>query len=662
MNPHIFYWKWCEEEFDEDVMRERTMDIIENTEFDLIYIALHGMKNTNILHLTDENLSVLKECNKIFNDHGRKVFFDVSRFADLKVNDDEMKGVQKFVGKLDENGEFVAEVESDGEVITDGGRLTSGAEDFTEVLNCWVVDMIDNKVFKNKTDVAFTAEVSDGKVRISTGKENAGRDIIYYLAFTHRNYDLLGDGYAEIFDMLFEKVKDIPFAGAAVDEMGITMCKEKNRWVWVDGKVGESIDMLDVDKCDCRCYRFVYSRNMEMQYQYNYGEGLLDNLIYFWNREEGNEGKSVRVVNQYFDNLRRAFTKNEEVLYNYTKKYFGPDAFVGAHPTLMGDKLDNNTEKLHNGISWWDVKRDYAQTDELVIIPIRMAMTRKCPKNIWYNMWYSMRTMDIRTYYTETYTNVIYAGRTHHLGYKCYEPGVVLCVDTPEMMHGLRDMERKVDVLDDLQLARPDARVLVLFSYSASINHHISDPEVDYTGRRARLNHDILKTTNELFEYPYLCDLVPSTEIDQGFVKYDNGKVSYCGHEYDAVVVIHPDGVSNTTYEWLKNVDKEGANIIVCGQDVEYFFNGVKLADEDRYHFTNYMPEVSAEEIAKKLLSWGVKQNKGENFCVFEDGSVTITNRGNKSVGNGVKCDAYDIDEPNADIVFIDKDGNKHII
>ena len=69
-----------------------------------------------------------------------------------------------------------------------------------------------------------------------------------------------------------------------------------------------------------------------------------------------------------------------------------------------------------------------------------------------------------------------------------------------------------------------------------------------------------------------------------------------------------------------------------------------------------------AEIIAKWLISKGIKQNSGKNYCVFEDGSITVSTLGNKKSGNGVFCEELGINEPDADIVFIDAEGKKTVI
>ena len=73
--------------------------------------------------------------------------------------------------------------------------------------------------------------------------------------------------------------------------------------------------------------------------------------------------------------------------------------------------------------------------------------------------------------------------------------------------------------------------------------------------------------------------------------------------------------------------------------------------------------EANADGIIKELNRLGIKKNKGKNYCIFEDGSITFANTESfKNKHNGVKCEEYKIDEKDNDIVFIDSNGSRYII
>ena len=59
------------------------------------------------------------------------------------------------------------------------------------------------------------------------------------------------------------------------------------------------------------------------------------------------------------------------------------------HPTWFAiEETDNTPEVWKNGIDWWGVPRDYGFTDEIMLYPVRLALTHKAEANVFYNMWY----------------------------------------------------------------------------------------------------------------------------------------------------------------------------------------------------------------------------------------------------------------------------------
>ena len=49
--------------------------------------------------------------------------------------------------------------------------------------------------------------------------------------------------------------------------------------------------------------------------------------------------------------------------------------------------------------------------------------------------------------------------------------------------------------------------------------------------------HRVLRFTKELFEYPRLCELAPTTEKDNGSITLTDGSIAYMGHKYDAAII-----------------------------------------------------------------------------------------------------------------------------
>lgn len=643
-NPHILYWKWCGDDLCKEVMEHRCREIMELSNFDCIYVSLHSVPTEHRLLSDAKTADLVRRCAEIFESGGRRLLLDLDVIRERDyVNSNKLPVMSHIMRRkitLDKNGGFTAD-----------------ESEFTEVLSCVAVKYDEFGRFFDPCDIKKYSEIKDGKFIISAEAEYALADVICYVKKPAFGYlDSFDNAYFDSRKKLFDCVKDIRLFGAAVDEF--CLGGEFKRELLIPESEFKIIDELDINKVNFYADAIPYSGRMADKFFERYGESL--DPLYLFDTEAGNEAKSHLMLNRYFENLRKQSQYVEESFYDMTKSYFGSEAFVGAHNTWWGDELDNNFDKYSNGLVWWNTKRDYAQTDELIIIPIRMALARKCPKNIWYNMWYSMRTMDIKSYYKETYTNVIYGGRTHYLGYKCYEPGIVLSLDTPEYLNKISDMEKKVDELDRLQTSRPDSRVLVIFGYEAATNYRISDPGATRVERRSTVMHSTLSITKEIFK-EYLCDLIPSSEIDEGYAKCKDGCFEYCGHGYDAVVMLYPDGITQKACNELLKFEDCGGNLIVCGNinvfhdgtDAAYALDGVKI----RYSVA------SADSILSDLQVMKIKKNKGENYCVFEDGSITAANPdGSKNTGNGVASTVLDINEDNADIVFIDADGLTTVI
>ena len=97
----------------------------------------------------------------------------------------------------------------------------------------------------------------------------------------------------------------------------------------------------------------------------------------------------------------------------------------------------------------------------------------------------------------------------------------------------------------------------------------------------------------------------------------------------------------------------EGVNLIVAG-DISRLHNGEKVENI----FKNrkfYHKNVCAKQITDDLDALDIPKNHGDNWCLFEDGSVTVSNiNADLNVGNGIE---YDGNKYDADILYISPDG-----
>ena len=364
-----------------------------------------------------------------------------------------------------------------------------------------------------------------------------------------------------------------------------------------------------------------YSVCMEQRYAAMFGESLHDRLLDLF--YEGSPDRRS-LIDRYIRLLRLICTENEEQMYAITKQELGPDAFWGVHPTWWGSRDEQNMEFFKNGMYWWDARRDYAQTDESVLLCIRTALAHRFSSKVWYNMWYSLGTRDIRTYYPESWQNLRFGGRTHYLGYECPNEAVVLDLRPAGLLESIEKMDRRIRLFDGVGV-QPDCRLLLLFGFEAVSNWDAVGMVPPWGPVNPRLMK-LLQTADEIFDQT-LCDLVPSYAVENGSLYINgSGKAQYGNQEYDAVIALYPQDMSPEARSFLKKLDP--TKKILCG------------APGETMEAAAVLPDIPA---AGNLLAMaehlGVSANRTENGCLLQDGSMIFTGSGIKATGNRLAVD-----------------------
>lgn len=353
----------------------------------------------------------------------------------------------------------------------------------------------------------------------------------------------------------------------------------------------------------------------------------------------GAEHVRIAAINQYVSVLRGTMADNDREMMAAMKEILGPDKFYGIHPTWWGSVDSLNFEVFKNGFYWWEAERDIAQTDETVIMPIRTALAHKWGSFFWYNMWYSMGTLDINTYFKETWNNLRYGGRTHYHGYECPNEAVVLELAKEGMLEQLEEMDARVRQIEPYQTSQPDSRVLVLFGMEAVSNWKLcGKPHPNWTPQNVNLDL-VLNTAAELYD-TLIFDLVPTTEIANGSLVFQDGKVVYGTQDYDTVVLLFPESMDKSCFDFIRKLDAE--KLLIYGNSTMYN-DGLSLSEEHKEILDkakvreDEVPEVS--RIAEDILATGAAKNRFENGCIFQDGSAVFTGDGTKNKGNKLQVD-----------------------
>lgn len=626
MNKSIMYWKWDDSNLDQATLEEKINDLTARTEITYISIGTHWCK----LSYDDPTRNYyMGECARLLHEKGRKVIFErcprTEGLAFLKKYPTECCYLVKLCPiPLDKDGNGKIQIDFDPVYHYTAVFNQDGEH---ELLKTWAFKSVGDDTFLDGslaeiTSVSSSISAEEKKIIISvSGAPEKCDKAVVAVAFKQPIPDLASDKLPSFYEELMVFAKAAKLDGAMSDEWGYDVILHINTPNPYDDNT-LSMEHLP------------YSQNFDRFFKERTGYGLLENFLFLEYAPEGNTDKRKKTINDFLHAYRALMAKNDEDMYDLTKKYLGKDSFFGVHPTWWGSVDKLNFEFYKNGFYWWQAKRDIAQTDETVIIPIRTALAHKFKSEYWYNMWYSMGTRDIKTYFTETYQNMLFGGKTHYLGYECPNESVVLAFKPQGLMEQIEEVDVNARMLDGV-LSQPDSRVLVLFGFDAVGNWAEATTALPpWTPKNKRLDY-VLNTTHELFN-EYLCDLVPTDEIDNGSLKLNCGKPVYGNQEYDAVVFLYPVDLNDAENNFINALNVP----LLCTDSAK------------------------VSEIVEFLKKSGIEKNRLINAAKMQDGSRIFVSDGKKPSGNDLNIDVDfygKVKFKGEDFLYISPDGKKII-
>lgn len=628
-DPSIIYWKWDPSILEPGVLEAKAKDLLSRSSFDQIFIGVHWMNRP----VNDPELvAKIEECCRLVQSSGRKMMLE------LDIRNEYAGFIKEFPKdciyafsyeetSLNDQGEAVIEVENQ---MAYHYFEPSGFRGIERILGSWCFETSGGEIIPASRENVLpltSFEVGDEttKITIKAGRGNAHKQVLVLPAFRQAIPDLFSPNLYVFYQELFDELAHIPLNGVGVDEWGVDVMIKLS-----DGEVVND--------------HLTYSDSFAAKYHHLTGRSLQDDLILGKYFIQGDQTKSYEFVNDYSQVMRNTMVENETWFYNKGKEVYGPDAFIGAHPTWWGSASKLYLEVLKNGLDWWEVPRDYAQTDEVIIYPIRFALARKWGGSVWYNMWYSLGTRRLETYFSESWRNIRYGGRTHYHGYECPNEDVVLPLNGEGMLEQIEETEEGIRRIRAFQKSTPDSRILVVFGMEAVSNWMLNQPgAVRWTCSSPRLDR-VLEMTQAIFEAGYLCDLVPSSEIANGSVRLEDGKLRYGSHhDYDALIFLFPEFVSESVWEFLKSYRAQGGKLagvgsltrLNGGRDVGAEFGAWQSGLATWWKDVEEVQGVSL--LVETLKKWQITGNAFEHGCVYKDGSVIFTADGDRNIGNSLK-------------------------
>ena len=133
-------------------------------------------------------------------------------------------------------------------------------------------------------------------------------------------------------------------------------------------------------------HTFWWSENMAKAYRKFFGCDLVDDypLMALGAKGDADRSKAIGAF------MKLVLDRNVEIeldFYDADKMLFGDDVYVVKHPTWHCWICPQ--EYFHNGLNWWQAKRDWAQGDEVTPFYVLNALSKKWGSPVWLNEGYS---------------------------------------------------------------------------------------------------------------------------------------------------------------------------------------------------------------------------------------------------------------------------------
>lgn len=372
----------------------------------------------------------------------------------------------------------------------------------------------------NRFETAFDAENSLEELR------EKGDFLTAAVAFAYSYPDLFADETLELERRVYEQFRDVPALGICMDEWGFPPAFDR------------------VPRTD----DFWYSRRTNAAYIEKFGSetarkaaselgpenvenDLVDDLFLAFLPQEGRQAERVAALDDYKNLCFDRVLEYETLNYRLTKEIWGPEAFVGVHNTWF--PWPGAQESRKNGLAWWKVERDFAQTDEFAPFCCRNAMA-KGTDSVWINMFYARQ---IPPYIWEHWTAAASGGRVHiHQIYPRDENSPKNERESKMLPiiedGGVAKIRAKIRMLSLISNAPLDAPVAVVFGRRGATNP--LRPE------SCRIGVDLCDrfATRGFPADAIPCDEISSTNLDGSprWTKSDDGFLQYGPQRYREVV------------------------------------------------------------------------------------------------------------------------------
>ena len=438
-----------------------------------------------------------------------------------------------------------------------------------------------------------TNDPAQVRVTVEAPKSLAGSTVYLLAAHYYNHPDLFGDVMINNFHDALQHYADIPFDGTALDEFG-----------W----------MMVVPKRDHPFRDRIYGQAFAAEYQKRTGTPLKRALFDMRFAPAEQPAVRMRAINQYFEVMRDGSLRVEQAFRQASQKLFGSEIFSGIHDTYHNSLVKDDIWRT--GLNWWNLPRDYGQSDEGNFYPLHMGLLVAHKEPVEINQFYNR---DLKTILRKAIEDARFGVRMHYHAWN--DTGQWgKNIGDPEVLSAIKSVEDKIRLLNQFDPAAPQLPVLVVFGMPALLNWYPDETARSDWDINGRLG--IEEKAKAIWQAGYPCALLPSDLIDQGQLTLDaDNHPVINGHRFQAVVYLYPQYATTTPLEFLERYCQRGGQLMLEGQATNDFAGNDILG---RFDTLAQQATVRGFDVAK-LAQLGVSPNPLEDGACMEDGAVVFT-------------------------------------
>ncbi|MDR1129654.1 MAG: hypothetical protein LBK96_01555 [Prevotellaceae bacterium] len=602
-HPQILYWFWDDgtitgKQYLKDIDR-----MAEKSPFDMVILTSRFKDNMGFWR-TNDLKPYLADAVRYAHEKGIKIaiqLWPMNRTVELQIPDYpiETKDAESFINE----GELTLNASGRGRITNMPKTARWNRVIRSELVKVWLFKKTSDGFYDPVTlkeaekDWIITGLNNDFSmtVNIHAPKEYAGYTAYVLTEHYYHFFDVLSTEHFNVLKKMLDDYSDIPFDGAALDENG-------NLDV-LGGNILESRNLY----MDDRTWSDAFENHLRETGISDPVQLLFDMRYVPENRPE----VRIRAINTYFDERLKGPVAVEKLFYDYVKKLYGKDAFIGCHSTFHNSL--NGTDIWTTGVDWWDLPREYGQTDETQPMPDRMGIGISGTEPIVYNMYYS-KSKDAML--NEALSTAAYGVREHYHAWNDVQ-GWGKDVGEDDFLEDLKPVEERIRLLNHFDPAAPKLSVLAIYNFPYMLNWF---PDADRKNRMGTRNVNWTSQANSIWKAGYPCAAIPSTWLERGMLTVrKDGKVQVKDRIFDAVVFFEPQYGKPSTLAFLKELADRKVPLMTLGE-ASLDFDGRDCSEMYRQIARHAIP-FDVENIGKL----GIAKNPVMNGIFLQDGSLVMS-------------------------------------